>query len=105
MPTADAIQAALATVEDPEIRRPITELNMVKDVQIEAEVLVTWCHTQKFGRHANLSFPALSRRLLFLVELNEDHKWYDFDRDDKQCLCDRDGWMIFHFSLSYLGGA
>ena len=36
MPTAtlDAIQGALASVNDPEIRRPITELGMVSDVQI-----------------------------------------------------------------------
>jgi ATP-binding protein involved in chromosome partitioning len=33
-PSLDAIQAALATVEDPEIRRPITELNMVKSVDV-----------------------------------------------------------------------
>lgn len=30
----EAIQAALATVDDPEIRRPITELNMVKSVDV-----------------------------------------------------------------------
>lgn len=49
MPTAtlDAVQAALATVNDPEIRRPITELGMVSDVQIgpegtvDVEVLLT----------------------------------------------------------------
>lgn len=34
IPTQDAVQAALATVDDPEIRRPITELGMVDDVQI-----------------------------------------------------------------------
>ena len=33
-PTLDAITAALATVQDPEINRPLTELGMVKDVQI-----------------------------------------------------------------------
>ena len=33
-PDAAAISAALATVEDPEIRRPITDLGMVKDVTI-----------------------------------------------------------------------
>jgi len=31
----DAVQAALATVIDPEIRRPITEIGMVKDVAID----------------------------------------------------------------------
>ena len=38
-----AINAALATVEDPEIRRPITEIDMVKDVQIgeDGHVLVS----------------------------------------------------------------
>jgi ATP-binding protein involved in chromosome partitioning len=39
MPTAtlDAVRGALATVNDPEIRRPITELGMVSDVQVDAE--------------------------------------------------------------------
>lgn len=35
MPTSDAIMAALAAVEDPEIRRPITELGMVKSVSVD----------------------------------------------------------------------
>src|SRR3712207_7098453 len=33
-PALDAVTAALATVQDPEINRPLTELGMVKDVQI-----------------------------------------------------------------------
>ena len=33
-PTPDAVRTALASVEDPEIRRPITELGMVKDVEV-----------------------------------------------------------------------
>src|ERR1700754_2764720 len=42
----DAIQAALATVDDPEIRRPITDLGMVKgftvtDRKITVELLLT----------------------------------------------------------------
>src|ERR687889_1598269 len=36
-PALDAVNAALATVQDPEINRPLTELGMVKDVQIEAD--------------------------------------------------------------------
>src|SRR5215207_8942489 len=48
-PTAtieDAIQAALATVDDPEIRRPITELGMVKGFtvaggRVTVELLLT----------------------------------------------------------------
>ncbi|MBU2663030.1 Mrp/NBP35 family ATP-binding protein [Actinoplanes bogorensis] len=46
----DAIQAALATVDDPEIRRPITELGMVKgftvageSVQVELLLTVAGC--------------------------------------------------------------
>ena len=35
-PVLEQIQAALATVNDPEIRRPITELNMVESVNIDA---------------------------------------------------------------------
>jgi len=31
----DAVHAALATVDDPEIRRPITELDMVKAVDVD----------------------------------------------------------------------
>ena len=38
-PTLDAVQAALATVNDPEIRRPITELDMVKSVDIDGSVV------------------------------------------------------------------
>ncbi len=34
VPTTDSVQAALATVEDPEIHKPITELGMVKSVQV-----------------------------------------------------------------------
>ncbi len=30
----DAVQAALATVNDPEIRRPITELGMVRSAEV-----------------------------------------------------------------------
>jgi ATP-binding protein involved in chromosome partitioning len=36
-PTDDLVMAALATVDDPEIRRPITELDMVKSLRIEAD--------------------------------------------------------------------
>ena len=34
-PLLDQINAALATVNDPEIRRPITELNMVDSVEVD----------------------------------------------------------------------
>ena len=33
-PTQDALLAALATVNDPEIHRPITELGMVKSLSL-----------------------------------------------------------------------
>src|SRR3954468_16535062 len=36
-PELDAINAALATVSDPEIHRPITDLGMVKSVEVEAD--------------------------------------------------------------------
>ena len=36
-PSIDAINAALATVNDPEINRPITELGMVKSVDVERD--------------------------------------------------------------------
>ncbi|SDY05428.1 ATP-binding protein involved in chromosome partitioning [Micromonospora pattaloongensis] len=36
----DALQAALATVDDPEIRRPITELGMVRSAEIGADGVV-----------------------------------------------------------------
>ena len=35
IPTSELVHAALATVNDPEIRRPITELGMVKSVDIQ----------------------------------------------------------------------
>jgi ATP-binding protein involved in chromosome partitioning len=37
LPTAEQVNAALSRVEDPEIRRPITELDMVKSVTIGAD--------------------------------------------------------------------
>src|SRR5918999_1362572 len=36
-PTIEQVTAALATVNDPEIRRPITELDMIKNVDIAAD--------------------------------------------------------------------
>jgi len=33
-PSVEAVRSALATVEDPEIHRPITELGMVKDIRV-----------------------------------------------------------------------
>jgi len=38
-PSREAVDAALATVKDPEIRRPITELGMVESVEIEGSVV------------------------------------------------------------------
>jgi ATP-binding protein involved in chromosome partitioning len=34
-PSTDAVHAALATVDDPEIRKPITDLGMVKSVEVD----------------------------------------------------------------------
>lgn len=39
--TSEAVQAALATVQDPEIRRPITEIGMVKSVAVDDTGAVT----------------------------------------------------------------
>ncbi|RIQ13284.1 Mrp/NBP35 family ATP-binding protein [Jiangella rhizosphaerae] len=41
LPTVDDVTAALAGVKDPEIKRPITELNMVKSVDVAADGRVT----------------------------------------------------------------
>src|SRR5579885_2981201 len=42
MPTREEILAALGRVIDPELRRPVTELDMVRDVRIEGpDVFVT----------------------------------------------------------------
>ncbi|MCC3772184.1 Mrp/NBP35 family ATP-binding protein [Streptomyces sp. UNOC14_S4] len=41
VPAEDAVRAALATVNDPEIHRPITELGMVKSVGIAADGTVS----------------------------------------------------------------
>lgn len=40
MATEDAVLEALATVNDPEIHRPITELGMVKSVEIDPDGVV-----------------------------------------------------------------
>ena len=37
LPTVDDVRKALAGVQDPEIRRPITEIGMVKDVEVGAD--------------------------------------------------------------------
>ncbi|MGZ6804429.1 MAG: metal-sulfur cluster assembly factor, partial [Nocardioidaceae bacterium] len=37
LPTQDQLTAALATVEDPEIRRPITEIGMVKSAAVDPD--------------------------------------------------------------------
>lgn len=39
MPTVDAVRTALATVIDPEIRRPITDLGMVRSVDVAEDVV------------------------------------------------------------------
>jgi ATP-binding protein involved in chromosome partitioning len=41
LPTDEAVRAALATVNDPEIHRPITDLGMVKSVEIAADGTVS----------------------------------------------------------------
>jgi len=41
LPSVEDVQKALAGVQDPEIRRPITDLGMVKEVTIDADGLVT----------------------------------------------------------------
>jgi ATP-binding protein involved in chromosome partitioning len=41
MPTVEQVTAALATVQDPEIHRPITELNMVESVDVSPAGVVT----------------------------------------------------------------
>src|SRR4051812_24867075 len=40
-PTTEQVTSALATVNDPEIRRPITELDMIKGVDVAADGAVT----------------------------------------------------------------
>ncbi len=40
MPTVDAVRSALATVIDPEIRRPITDLGMVRSVDVDGSKVV-----------------------------------------------------------------
>jgi len=41
LPTSEQVHAALATVNDPEIRRPITDLGMIKSVDISSKGQVT----------------------------------------------------------------
>ena len=40
-PSLEQVQAALATVNDPEIKRPITDLGMVDTVEISDSGVVT----------------------------------------------------------------
>ena len=40
LPSVDAVTAALATVKDPEIHRPITDLGMVDDIAIALDGMV-----------------------------------------------------------------
>lgn len=40
-PLADAVHSALETVQDPELRRPITELGMVKSVEVDDDGALT----------------------------------------------------------------
>ena len=37
VPTQDQLTAALSTVQDPEIRRPITEIGMVKSAVVDPD--------------------------------------------------------------------
>ena len=39
MPSEDQVRQALATVDDPDVGRPITELGMVRDVSVEGDVV------------------------------------------------------------------
>ncbi|HEY0807982.1 MAG TPA: P-loop NTPase, partial [Pseudonocardiaceae bacterium] len=39
-PSVERVRAALAGVQDPEIRRPITDLGMVKDIKVDADGIV-----------------------------------------------------------------
>ncbi len=39
MPTREQVESALADVQDPEIRRPITELGMVKDITLDGSTV------------------------------------------------------------------
>jgi ATP-binding protein involved in chromosome partitioning len=41
LPTSESVHAALATVYDPEIKKPLTELGMVKDIAIDPDGRVT----------------------------------------------------------------
>src|SRR6185369_12448478 len=40
VPTVEAVRTALGGVLDPEIHRPITDLGMVKDIQVQPDGLV-----------------------------------------------------------------
>ena len=39
MPTRDEILASLALVIDPELRKPVTELDMVREIRIDGATL------------------------------------------------------------------
>ena len=85
MPTRDEILAALANVIDPELRKPVTELGMVRDVQIEgAEVAVTIALTvagcplrssfeEQVGRHVG-SLPGVASVQLSFDVMSPDER-------------------------------
>ena len=55
-PTTDQVIKALDGVQDPEIRRPITDLGMVKDIEIGADGAVTSrVMTSRSGQPATVS--------------------------------------------------
>lgn len=83
--TEESVWAALGTVEDPEIHRPITELNMVNAVSIsegtvEVEVLLTTAgcplknHIESAVKEAVSQVEGVSRVVVTMGSMNEEQK-------------------------------
>ncbi len=83
--TKDAVMTALSTVQDPEIRRPITEIGMVKnvevsnqDVLVEIYLTVSGCPLKdeiiKRVTKAVLEIDAAAKTKVVLDVMNDDQR-------------------------------
>ena len=83
--TKDAVMTALSTVQDPEIRRPITEIGMVKnvevlnqDVLVEIYLTVSGCPLKdeivKRVTNAVIEIDASAKTKVVLDVMNDDQR-------------------------------
>src|SRR5215204_1839362 len=81
-PALDAVNAALATVQDPEINRPLTDLGMVKDVQIggdgsvrvEVYLTVAGCPMRETITNPVSAVPGVTSVLVVLDVMSDEQR-------------------------------